>query len=61
MLYIYIYIYITNTSKDDNIKVKYYAKLGLKVTEKQKDLPFIYSLPKIHQLSVGCHFLVPYI
>ena len=56
-----LYIYTMNTSKDDNVKVKYYARLGLKVKKKQKDLPFIYRLPKIHQLSVGCHFIVPYI
>ena len=31
-----LYIYTMNTSKDDNVKVKYYARLGLKVKKKTK-------------------------
>ena len=49
-----------DTLKQDVIKAdyKYCSNFGVILTDKQKDLPFMYLLPKMHKAPIVCHFMV---
>ena len=41
-----------------NEKVKYSKKLGFKVSNKEKDLPLMYCIPKMYKTSCGTRFII---
>lgn len=49
-----------DTSKEDikNTNLKYCPNFGMTVRDKQKYLPVIYLLPKMHKTPIGCRSIV---
>ena len=49
-----------DTSKEGmiNTKFKYWSNFGMVVTDKQKDLPIMYWLTKMHKTPLCCRFIV---
>ena len=41
-----------------NDNANYCNKFDLKLTEKQKALPIMYWLPKMHKTPIGCRFII---
>ena len=41
-----------------NEKVKYSKKLGFKVSNKEKDLPLMYCIPKMYKNRCGTRFII---
>ena len=51
---------LTTTSKTEIIdnNIRFCEKFGLKVNDKQRDLPIMYWLPKMHKNPVGFRFII---
>ena len=45
------------TPKRNNTHYKYYPNFGMTATDKQKDLPIMYWLPKMDETPIGCRFI----
>ena len=51
-----------NKSYDEIVdeNTKYTKRLGFKITEKEKTLPIMYWIPKMHKNSTGARFIIAY-
>ena len=49
-----------DTSREEIItsNLKYYSNFGMTLTDKQKDLPIMYRLLRMHKTPTGCPFIV---